>query len=62
MGGKARVGLSQGITRTLDELAPVLDRHKGGILVRRHVRELGEAMEQDRLHDLEAVIRRVLVG
>lgn len=30
--------------------------------VRRHVRELGEAMEQDRLHDLETVIRRVLGG
>jgi hypothetical protein len=33
MGGKARVGLSQGITRTLDELTPVLDRHKGRSLV-----------------------------
>jgi hypothetical protein len=30
--------------------------------VRRHVRELGEAMEQDRIHELEAVIRRVLRG
>lgn len=30
--------------------------------IRRHVRELGEAMEQDRLHDLEAVILRVLGG
>ena len=30
--------------------------------VRRHVRELGEAMEQDRLRDLETVIRRVLGG
>lgn len=29
MGGKARVGLSRGLTRTLDELTPVLDRHKG---------------------------------
>jgi hypothetical protein len=33
MGGKARVGLSQGITRTLDELTPVLDSHKGRSLV-----------------------------
>lgn len=33
MGGKARVGLSRGITRTLDELTPVLDRHKGRSLV-----------------------------
>jgi len=30
--------------------------------IRRHVRELGEAMEQDRLHDLEVVFRRVLGG
>ncbi|MEO7730456.1 MAG: hypothetical protein ABIY55_05750, partial [Kofleriaceae bacterium] len=28
--------------------------------IRRHVRELGEAMEQDRLRDLDVVIRRVL--
>lgn len=28
--------------------------------IRRHVRELGEAMEQDRLRELDAVIRRVL--
>jgi hypothetical protein len=33
MGGKARVGLSHGIARTLDELAPVLDKHKGRSLV-----------------------------
>jgi hypothetical protein len=33
MGGKARVGLSQGLTRTLDELTPVLDRHKGQSVV-----------------------------
>jgi hypothetical protein len=30
--------------------------------VRRHVRELGEAIEQERLHDLETAIRRVLGG
>jgi hypothetical protein len=30
--------------------------------IRRHVRELGEAMEQDRIHDLDAVIRRVLAS
>jgi hypothetical protein len=28
--------------------------------IRRHVRELGEAMEEDRLRALDAVIRRVL--
>jgi hypothetical protein len=28
--------------------------------IRRHVRELGEAMEQDRLHGLDILIRRVL--
>jgi hypothetical protein len=28
--------------------------------VRRHVRDLGDAMEQDRIHGLDAVIRRVL--
>jgi hypothetical protein len=28
--------------------------------IRRHVRALGEAMEQDRLHELDGVIRRVL--
>jgi hypothetical protein len=28
--------------------------------IRTHVRELGEAMEQDRLRDLDAMIRRVL--
>jgi predicted nucleotidyltransferase len=28
--------------------------------IRRHVRELGEAMEQDRIRELDAVIRRVL--
>jgi hypothetical protein len=33
MGGKARVGLSQGIARTLDDLTPVLDKHKGHSLV-----------------------------
>lgn len=33
MGGKARIGLSQGITRTLEELTPVLDRHRGGSVV-----------------------------
>jgi hypothetical protein len=97
MGGKARVGLSQGLTRTLDELTPVLDRHKGQSVVigglaviykaiawrpqdqqdverllvlhgarmdltriRQHVRELGEAMEQDRLRELEIMFRRVL--
>jgi hypothetical protein len=32
------------------------------VRVRRHVRDLGEAMEQDRLHELDAVIRRVLGG
>jgi hypothetical protein len=30
--------------------------------IRRHVRELGEAMEHDRLHELNAMIRRVLAG
>jgi hypothetical protein len=30
--------------------------------VRRHVRDLGEAMEQDRLRELETMIRRVLAG
>jgi hypothetical protein len=30
--------------------------------VRRHVRDLGEAMEQDRLRELETMIRRVLDG
>lgn len=33
MGGKARVGLSKGITRALEELAPVLDKHRGRSLV-----------------------------
>jgi len=33
MGGKARVGLSQGITRTLEDLKPVLDHHEGRSLV-----------------------------
>jgi Nucleotidyl transferase AbiEii toxin, Type IV TA system len=33
VGGKARVGLSQGITRALEELAPVLDMHRGHSLV-----------------------------
>lgn len=28
--------------------------------IRGHVRELGEAMEQDRLRELDAMIRRVL--
>jgi hypothetical protein len=28
--------------------------------IRRHVRELGEAMEQDRIYELDALIRRVL--
>jgi hypothetical protein len=30
--------------------------------VRRHVRDLGEAMEQDRVRELDALIRRVLAG
>jgi hypothetical protein len=30
--------------------------------IRRHVRDLGEAMEEDRVSDLNAVIRRVLAG
>lgn len=47
MGGKARVGLSQGIARTLDDLTPVLDKHKGHSLV---------------IHELDVVIRRVLGG
>ena len=29
MGGKARVGLSTGIHRALEDLAPVLDQHRG---------------------------------
>jgi len=33
MGGKARVGLSKGITRALEELVPVLDKHRGRSLV-----------------------------
>ena len=33
MGGKARVGLSTGITRAVEELAPVLDKHRGRSLV-----------------------------
>ena len=30
--------------------------------IRRHVRDLGEAMEQDRVRELDVVIRRVLAG
>lgn len=33
MGGKARVGLSKGIHRALEDLAPVLDKHRGHGLV-----------------------------
>src|SRR5436190_23084710 len=33
MGGKARVGLSTGIHRALEDLAPVLDRHRGRSIV-----------------------------
>jgi hypothetical protein len=33
MGGKARVGLSKGIQRALEELAPLLDEHRGHSLV-----------------------------
>lgn len=33
MGGKARVGLSAGITRALEALVPVLDKHRGHSLV-----------------------------
>ncbi|HEX2690524.1 MAG TPA: hypothetical protein VHN14_28105 [Kofleriaceae bacterium] len=33
MGGKARVGLSNGIHRALEDLAPVLDKHRGHCLV-----------------------------
>lgn len=32
------------------------------VRVRRHIRELGEAMEQDRVRELDAMIRRVLGG
>lgn len=33
MGGKARVGLSKSIHRALEDLAPVLDRHRGRSIV-----------------------------
>lgn len=33
MGGKARIGLSRGLARTLDALAPVLERHSGHSVV-----------------------------
>jgi hypothetical protein len=33
MGGKARVGLSQGIHRALEDLAPVLEQHRGHSVV-----------------------------
>ena len=33
MGGKARIGLSQGIHRALEYLAPVLDPHRGRSVV-----------------------------
>src|SRR5690349_21577801 len=33
MGGKARVGLSTGIHRALEDLAPVLDQHRGHSVV-----------------------------
>ena len=33
MGGKTRIGLSSGIHRTLEDLAPVLDQHRGHSIV-----------------------------